>query len=359
MLNLDLKSVTGRLTLIALLCAAMYSTAFAEKGNKPKGGIKPGKPNQRMLGDGGDGGYLFVDGEYIPLPYHFKKHNSCVTTSGTDVGLMKYLRASSASKNCLESGERRQLEEALQQICIQGHAAKTLVALFCDAPPIVLNKPSEVTDVLLLLTENGDLERVNRGRPKFLPASFPSERWYRWVREFCCTEEFASRARSYITRVDLVENDSRFSIATLRYAENSVYPLSVLGMLAVVLSFGHLLSTHPSADCEKHSQTLSPATNRIICRTLILIFVLSALDLLWTILAIRTGSMREVNPLGNRFIGDPLSLTFFKASATAMAVCLLYALRHHLLARKAAWWVCLVCTLVAARWVTFNSMFIP
>lgn len=109
----------------------------------------------------------------------------------------------------------------------------------------------------------------------------------------------------------------------------------------------------------KPNQGMSSTTNRVICRTLILVFVLSALDLLWTILAIRTGSMREINPIGSQFVDDPLSMTLFKASATAMAVCLLYALRHHLLARKAAWWVCLVCTLVAARWVTFNSMFIP
>ena len=304
-------------------------------------------------------GFLFLDGKYVPQPYRIEKRDGDVMIPGSNHSLMAYLQASPASKSHLAGRNRRHLEEALQQICKQDHASKTLVALFCDAPPIVLSNPSEVTDVLSLLTENGDFERAKEFRPGFLPADFPSERWYRWIQEFCCTAEFASLARSYITRVDQVEKDSRFSITTLRYAENSLYPLSVLGMLAVVLSFGHLLSTHPSADCEKHSQSLSPATNRIICRTLILVFVLSALDLLWTILAIRTGSMREVNPLGNRFIDDPLSLTLFKASATAMAVCLLYALRHHLLARKAAWWVCLVCTLVAARWVTFNSMFIP
>lgn len=306
-----------------------------------------------------DGGYLFVDGEYVPLPYHFKTDNGCVTIPGTDVNLIEYLRSSSASESYLESGNRRHLEEALQQICLHGNAAKTLVALFCDAPPIVLNKPSEVTDVLLLLTENGDVERVTGGRPKFLAADFPSARWYGWIKEFCCTTEFASRARSYITRVDHLEKESRFSITTLRYAENSLYPLSVLGMLAVVLSFGHLLSTHPSSDGENHPQPLSPSGDRVVCKTLVLVLVLSVLDLLWTILAVRTGTMREINPLGNQFIEDPLSLTLFKASATTMAVCLLYKVRHHLLARRAAWWVCLVCTLVAARWVTFSSMFIP
>ncbi len=46
MLNLDFKTAARRLTLIALLSALMYSTAFAQKVNRPKDGMKPGKPNQ-------------------------------------------------------------------------------------------------------------------------------------------------------------------------------------------------------------------------------------------------------------------------------------------------------------------------
>lgn len=306
-----------------------------------------------------DGGFLFLDGQYVPQPYRIETRDGDVTIPGTNRSLMTFLQASSASKSHLTGQNRRHLEEALQQVCKQDLAAKTLVALFGDAPPIVLNKPSEVTDVLLLLTENGGSGRVVEAPQGLLLANFPSTRWYRWNRDFHSAAEFVSRARNYIARVDQAEKDGRFNIMTLRYAENSTYPLSVLGMLAVVLSFGHLLSTHPSSAGENHLQSLSQPTNRVVCRTLTLIFVLSALDLLWTILAMRTGSMREINPLGKRFIGDPLSLTVFKALATVMAVSLLYALRHHLLARKAAWWVCLVCTLVAARWVTFSSMFIP
>ena len=304
-------------------------------------------------------GFLFIDGIYVPLPYRYEKPDGSVTIPRTDLSLMAYLEASPASKNYLTGRSRRRLEGALRQVCVPRDVGNTLVALFHDAPPIILNRAPDVADVLSHLTDKGDSGKATGGRPDFLPEDFPSARWNRWVAEFHGTEELASRAHSYITRIDQLEVDNRLSIATFRYAESSQDPLSVLGMLTVVLSFGHLLSCHPSSDCETSSETLSSTTNRVICRTLILVFVLSALDLLWTILAIRTGSMREINPLGSQFVDDPLSMTLFKASATAMAVCLLYTLRHHLLARKAAWWVCLVCTLVAARWVTFNSMFIP
>lgn len=53
MLDPDIKSAARRLTLIALLFAVICSTAFGQKGNKPKGGMKPGKPNQGMRGAGG------------------------------------------------------------------------------------------------------------------------------------------------------------------------------------------------------------------------------------------------------------------------------------------------------------------
>lgn len=305
------------------------------------------------------GGFLFLDGEYVPLPYHFKNSDGTITIPGTELSLTEYLRAGSFTERFATGRNRRRLESALEQVGLPGNGAKAVVALFHDAPPIILNQATHVTELLTLLTDERDSGRVARNRPEYLPEDFPLSRWNRWVEEFRCSSEFSFRAQSYVTRIEHVEKDNEFTNAVSRYAEHSLYPLSVFGMLVVVMSFGHLLSSHPSFDAPTAPQTLSPVTERVICRTLILVFVLSALDLLWTILATRTGSMRELNPVGSRFIQNPLSLTLFKASATALAVGLLYTLRHHLLARKASWWVCLVCTLVAARWVTFNSMFIP
>lgn len=305
-----------------------------------------------------DSGFLFLDGKYVPLPYRYENLDGSARIPGTGLSLMSYLEASPTTKNYLTGRSRRRLEGALRQVCAPSDFADTLVALFHDAPPIILNQAADIADVLSLLTSQLESGKATEGRPEFLPEDFPSARWERWAAEFHGTEEFTSRAHSYIARIDQREEDNRLSIATFRYAENSQYPLSVLGMLMVVLSFGHLLSCHPSSDRETSPETLSTNTNHVICRTLILVFVLSVLDLFWTIVAIRTGSMKEINPIGSLFVDDPLSMTLFKASATTMAVCLLYKLRHHLLARKAAWWVCLVCTLVAARWVTFNSMFI-
>jgi hypothetical protein len=33
-------------------------------------------------------------------------------------------------------------------------------------------------------------------------------------------------------------------------------------------------------------------------------------------------------------------------------------LRRHYIARLAAWWLCLACTILTFRWLMFNSMFL-
>ena len=90
--------------------------------------------------------------------------------------------------------------------------------------------------------------------------------------------------------------------------------------------------------------------------SLALVVVYSVLDLTWTILAHQAGQMLELNPLGSHLIENPLHLVVFKAGATGLAVGLLFVLRKYRRAQLAAWWVCLVCTLLTARWLTISPM---
>lgn len=53
MCDSNLKSAAQQFTLMALICAVMCSATFAQKGNKSKGGLKPGKPNPGMRGASG------------------------------------------------------------------------------------------------------------------------------------------------------------------------------------------------------------------------------------------------------------------------------------------------------------------
>jgi hypothetical protein len=66
--------------------------------------------------------------------------------------------------------------------------------------------------------------------------------------------------------------------------------------------------------------------------------------------------MRELNPFGSKLIESPSLLALFKITATGMAIGLLFSLRKYRRAQVAAWWACLILTILAFRWLTFNSM---
>lgn len=85
---------------------------------------------------------------------------------------------------------------------------------------------------------------------------------------------------------------------------------------------------------------------------------LSAMDLVWTIFASQTGAMSELNPLGSLLIHDPWVLFAVKLGVTSLSVGLLFMLRRQPLAQQASWWSCLLLTLLTARWLTFQSMFV-
>ena len=86
--------------------------------------------------------------------------------------------------------------------------------------------------------------------------------------------------------------------------------------------------------------------------------VFSSIDLILTILGANADQIRELNPIGNLWIKDPQHLAGFKVAVTFSCLALLWLLRKYKRAQIAAWWVCLVLTLVTCRWVLMTSLFV-
>ena len=178
-----------------------------------------------------------------------------------------------------------------------------------------------------------------------------------WIASFRPSPAFLADATARLEILDSAQTaNEESSVATLRLATFG-YPLTILMMILVVLGFGHLLSHRPNTD-EWNDDSPSNQLSQPFNRTLLLIVGLSAVDLVWTLLVSQAGAMHELNPIGSQMIDDPLQLVAFKVLVTLAAVGLLYFCRRVPLARQASWWSCLVLTLVAARWLVFNSMFI-
>src|SRR5690606_27472157 len=94
------------------------------------------------------------------------------------------------------------------------------------------------------------------------------------------------------------------------------YPLTVFGMLASVISFGHLLQYPPRGSYD----VVPSRRRRDLCRAtvifLAMVVILSALDLVWTLLVSQAGQMNELNPIGKELLDDPWLLAMFKTGVT-------------------------------------------
>jgi hypothetical protein len=95
-----------------------------------------------------------------------------------------------------------------------------------------------------------------------------------------------------------------------------------------------------------------------VVRNVILLGLLSGFDLSLTLAAQQAGTLLELNPLGSQLVANPLLLASFKITSLVAACAILVTLRRYRGAQVVSWWMCMVCTVLTYRWVTFNSLFI-
>ena len=302
-----------------------------------------------------DAGFLFIEGRYLEPPYVFQTDGQVTRVNDVVLDEMS-LNFVTKGKKRREREEGRPNRSPWRKLGRELEG-QSIVAVFNDRPPLILGGTA-AHDLLKALTDQATRQPSVTKRPPWLPDYFEDAVWRKWLTDFEASPEFVQRASQEIERFELIVAGNEASNAAVRRLDSCAYPLTILGMGCVVLSFGHVLSHRPGLEASADDTPLSPSINRMVCLSLILVCVLSGLDLVWTILVSQTGSMRELNPLGSRLIDDPVQLVAFKIVATSLSVGLLFSLRQFAVAQKAAWWVCLVCTLLTVRWLTFNSMFV-
>ncbi|QDT11735.1 DUF5658 family protein [Planctomycetes bacterium K23_9] len=375
---MDLKSVPSTLIYwmgISVCIAFTASAAWAQ----------PATPM------GTSEGYLFIDGHYILPPYSIQITKDSLTVNdrtftpeffGAAVDeeeLRGAIRAENGDRNKrLEMRDRIRKGEGLRRgdggnwgngsfrgarerrgTSPYGRASQligecqigAIVVVFENTLPAVFY-PNYGGD-LLLETLSGIADQEEQALKKIAPKDHATAQ--RLLSEFSRSEEFITRVKAqHEQQAALGDAADRTTAANLLVARIS-YPMTVLAMVFVVLGFGHLLSNRPM---QSEESALSTANRTVMIKSLSIIALLSIVDLVWTIAGANSGTMRELNPLGSHFIHDPTSLIFFKLIVTGTALGILYALRQKPIAHVASWWCCLLLTLLTARWVVFQSMFV-
>jgi hypothetical protein len=309
-------------------------------------------------------GFLIVNGKDVPLPCQIVLDgdrlmvNDVVVTShlgGVQPG--SATQEMSQGKSRFSSQHARFVAIGLGQAIVQGLAGGHLVVALADQPLVILSDSKAQEDTLRALVKPDQTRITRASLAKWLPPGIDASTFSAWMTSFIPSEDFRQRALARIQLYEQTEAAAQAEVAATRRLNTFSYPLSILGMVATTLGIGHLLTHRPPVDVKPLEKDASPLALRVLSYSLVLVILFSAIDLTWTILAYQAGEMLELNPLGSRLIDDPLSLLAFKGGATGMGVGLLYSLRRYRKAQLAAWWVCLICTLVTARWLTVSHMF--
>lgn len=297
--------------------------------------VEPAAPPMPVYADTTDRGFVFMDGEYLPPPYMVVQTEDALAVNG------RVVRADFGN-------ERRVRESGLELAAsLEQHS---VVVLNSREPIVSINSGTEVEKFLQVMTSDDASVRNQASRFD------QNGTWDNWLDEFHPPKRFVTLANRRLKRMRKVRDATLEGFRNRHAAANSGYVLTIIGMVLGVWALGHLLSSSPRPEDVASAAGANPALLRATRISIVAVFVLSGLDLVWTLVASSAGQMREMNPLGSQLIENPVWLVAFKVTATLIGCGVLYAMRHHHRARKAAWWMCLVMTVLTFRWLVFNSM---
>jgi hypothetical protein len=319
-------------------------------------------------------GYIFINGRYVTPPYEIRLTRKAISINGEEFGadafdLSKYESPRRDSPRAMRMGapimkgrtraESRPIQSTRSRLVrfsreLDGATFGMLVVLYEHRAPLFLYPIRGGADLLKTLTGSGSKDSARR----WLSSESDRATWDHLVSEFQSTDGFTERATKDINRCEeAARAGDRIAQANL-WGDRISYPLTVFAMAIVVLGFGHLLSNRPQLDESEAESADCSKRRRVVAKSLVIVALLSAVDLIWTMAAASSGSMRELNPLGSELIRNPSQLVLVKVTFTGVSIGILYWLHRLPFAQTASWWCCLLMTLLTARWVVFQSMFL-
>lgn len=303
-----------------------------------------------------DKGFLFIDGEYIAPPYQIRHEGDDVTVNNRKLTCIPPPR---------DSGGRgffgpRPGEGSLRYWVgyLQSQLDQNYVVLsFPDQPNVVFDTTSSYDLLKSFIAQGSRSVRQVSVRDQ-LPTAFDRKVWDKWIEGFVAPGDLEVRAAATARNFEESQRQALADIRAHRLLEQMAYPLTVSGMVMSVLAIGHLLGGRPHAGQSTLGTDASPQMIRALNWSIAFTVAFSLLDLTWTILALNTKAVSELNPIGSQFIHDPRNLAGFKVSVTFSCLALLWLLRKHKRAQVAAWWLCLVLTLVTCRWLLVDTLIV-
>lgn len=188
---------------------------------------------------------------------------------------------------------------------------------------------------------------------------YPTAQWRKALADFRSTESL----QQFIQQSELVYEENHAHLEQVhihaRFDPTEwMYVLNAVGMLLTAVASGLLLNYRPPAGLAWSQQLVSTQATKGQGVMVTMIVPLSMFDLVATGLTQASqASFTELNPIAQLIEGSYWQVPVFKLAATSLGAALLWTLRRYVGGQLAAWWLCLILTLVTVRWVTIQSMF--
>ena len=324
-------------------------------------------PGPRGFGRGDDSpleitvekGFLFIDGEYVAPPYEIRCDAEKLTVNGREVTCKPPQRDFSGRGfgGFGSRGSDFSLRYFFSQM--HGQLSLELVVMSFEGQPFVSFDTSHTYDLLKSLIFTGSRSVRQVAVRNQLPHDFSRPVWDDWISNFKPPDDLKIRAAALTNSFEQNQENALADIRAQRLLERLSYPLSVGGMVLSVLAIGHLLGGRPHAGKATLGLDPSPEMIRALNWSVAFAAAFSVLDLVWTILATSANSgVTELNPIGSQFVHDPRNMAGFKIGVTFSCLALLWLMRKHKRAQIAAWWLCLILTLVTCRWLLIDSLLV-
>lgn len=356
----------------ATLCVASWIFLAGVSAGAADEGSSDSKtdPVETVYGQPIDNGFVIFHGQYLPPPYVVGRRGGTVlvndhlipdkSLTGRSRGRGRGPRGRGGGHGGQQGAPDRQ-SFALARVERQLDEDGMLIVLE-DGPAGFIRSADPVSILDILLSDAESEAKVQSLMDQEVPW-ISSADWGRVVDKFEPTPELAERVRTIVDGYESMVAGSHGSHAQSEWrgflsSKPVSYGMTATAMLLAVIATGTLLTHRPTSGVRWRERDRDGDGIGMVVRNVVLLCLLGGLDFLLTLAAQQAGGFLELNPLGAKLIESPMLLCTFKMTVFAAACGILIILRRYRGAQIASWWLCLVCTIVTFRWLTYNSLFL-
>lgn len=329
-------------------------------------------------------GFVLIDGVYIPPPYVIEERDnevlvnahvvSRITSKRTPAGKFEgperggrarggFVGMRRRGEGHVLAGRRGGNASGEQAARIERELGNNSMLLAFGDDSVSLVAATLAADIFsTLLSDATSDSKISILEGRQASEQVTTSQWRQIVANFQPTSELNERIDVLLEQereAQALENQFTNSGRWYGFLSSSSmkYGITLSAMLLAVVALGNLLLYQPQRHGRWNDVNDNSDENGMR-RIVVLLALLGGFDLLLTLAAQQAGGFLELNPLGSQLISSPMMLTAFKMTSLLLACWILLRLRRYHGAQVACWWLCMLCTVLTFRWVTFNSLFI-